>query len=158
MNRDLVTRIELDTLIHSYISVLDNDRLEEWPEFFLEECLYEIIPKENHDAGFPAPVIHCSNRRMLRDRVISLRHANVFAPVTYRHMISGMVWSWHEDDTIAMSSSYVVVATSQDGESGVYQAGRYIDRVVRTEAGWRFREKRVVYDTLRVQTLLAIPI
>jgi anthranilate 1,2-dioxygenase small subunit len=30
--------------------------------------------------------------------------------------------------------------------------------VVRTADGWRFQSKRVVYDTLRVQTLLAYPI
>jgi len=31
------------------------DRLEEWPSLFTEDCLYEIIPKENEDAGLPAP-------------------------------------------------------------------------------------------------------
>jgi len=51
-----------------------------------------------------------------------------------------------------------VVNTSQAGESAVYQAGRYADQVVRTADGLRFKSKRVIYDTLRVQTLLAYPI
>jgi anthranilate 1,2-dioxygenase small subunit len=51
-----------------------------------------------------------------------------------------------------------VVNTSQDGASAVYQAGRYLDLVVRTPEGLRFKQKRCVYDTLRVQTLLAYPI
>jgi anthranilate 1,2-dioxygenase small subunit len=33
-----------------------------------------------------------------------------------------------------------------------------LDRVVKTPDGLRFKEKRCIYDTLRVQTLLAYPI
>jgi len=40
----------------------------------------------------------------------------------------------------------------------VYQAGKYFDRIMRTADGLRYRSKRVVYDTSRVQTLLATPI
>jgi anthranilate 1,2-dioxygenase small subunit len=40
----------------------------------------------------------------------------------------------------------------------VFQAGRYVDRIVRTLDGWRYASKRVIYDTSRVQTLLATPI
>ena len=61
-------------------------------------------------------------------------------------------------DEIEMESSYLVINTSQAGESSVYQTGRYLDHVVRTADGWRFKRKRVVYDTSRIQTLLAIPI
>ena len=57
-----------------------------------------------------------------------------------------------------MRSNYVIVNTSQEGSSSIYQAGVYEDWVVRTEAGWRFRQKRVVYDTARAATLLAYPI
>jgi len=30
-----------------YPSTLDNDRLEEWPDLFTDDCLYEIVPREN---------------------------------------------------------------------------------------------------------------
>ena len=52
----------------------------------------------------------------------------------------------------------VVVNTAADGTSAVYQAGCYLDQVVRTEQGLRFKSKRCIYDTLRVQTVLAFPI
>lgn len=57
-----------------------------------------------------------------------------------------------------MQSNYVVVQTLSDGESRVYQAGRYFDRVVRIAQGWRYQSKRAVYDTSRVQTLLVTPV
>jgi anthranilate 1,2-dioxygenase small subunit len=95
---------------------------------------------------------------MLRDRVVSLRHANIFEEHTYRHMTSGLTITSDQDDVIETESSYVVVQTLANGESNVYQAGKYYDRVVRTADGLRYRSKRVVYDTSRVQTLLATPI
>ena len=57
-----------------------------------------------------------------------------------------------------MQTNYVVFQTLQDGETSLYQAGRYLDTVVSSEGRLRFREKHVVFDTSRVQTLLATPI
>jgi anthranilate 1,2-dioxygenase small subunit len=154
---DLMTRLELLALQDRYVAALDNDRLEDWPGMFMEDCLYEIVSKENEDQGLPAPVIHCDNARMLRDRVLALRNANIYEKPQYRHCLSGMEFS-AEPDGYAMRTSYVVVNTSEDGTSAVYQAGLYIDRVVRTDQGLRFKSKRCIYDTLRVQTVLAFPI
>jgi anthranilate 1,2-dioxygenase small subunit len=155
---ELMLRLELSALQDRYVAALDNDRIEEWPGMFTDDCLYEIVPKENEDLGLPAPVIHCDNARMLRDRVLALRNANIYEKPQYRHCLSGMAFRQEENGEIAMETSYVVVNTSQDGTSGIYQAGRYLDRVVRTQEGLRFRSKRCIYDTLRVQTVLAFPI
>lgn len=154
----LLFRLEMSALLDTYVSLLDNDRLEAWTELFTEDCLYEIIPKENADAGLPAPLIHCANQKMLRDRILSLRHANIYEEHTYRHMLSGLMVDRVDADTAAVEASYVVIKTAQDGTSTVYQAGCYRDRIVKTKDGWRFRVKRVIYDTLRVPTLLATPI
>jgi anthranilate 1,2-dioxygenase small subunit len=141
-----------------YCAALDNDRLEEWAGLFTEDCLYEIVPKENVDAGLPIGVMYCDNQRMLRDRVKSLRHASIYEPHTNRHMTSGLSIRLIDSKTVESESSYVVIQTRTNGESFVYQAGRYLDRVVLTNDGWRYRQRRVVYDTSRVQTLLATPI
>jgi anthranilate 1,2-dioxygenase small subunit len=154
---DLMTRLALLALQDRYVAALDNDRLEDWPKMFTEDCLYEIVSKENEDQGLPAPVIHCDNARMLRDRVLALRNANIYEKPQYRHCLSGMEWTGAPGG-YAMRTSYVVINTSADGTSGVYQAGCYIDRVVRTDQGLRFKSKRCIYDTLRVQTVLAFPI
>lgn len=156
--RNMTLWFELHQLQERYINALDNDRLEEWPEFFTDDCLYEIVPRENEDAGLPIGIIYCDSKKMLRDRVLSLRHANVYEAHTYRHMTSGLVFKELDEATVEAESSYVVVQTLQDGQSFVYQAGRYLDRLVRTAAGWRYASRRVVYDTLRVPTLLATPI
>lgn len=158
MTDDISLWLELTMLQNRYLGHLDNNRLESWPEMFTEDCLYEVVPKENADLGLPIGIIHCSNRRMLRDRVVSLRHANIYDAHTYRHMTSGLTILEVRGEEIDTESNYVVVQTKSDGESHVYQAGRYFDTVVRTPEGLRYRAKRVIYDTSRVQTLLATPI
>ncbi len=154
----MILWFELQQLQQQYVAALDNDRLEEWATLFTEDCLYEIIPRENEDAGLPIGVMYCDSQRMLRDRVLSLRHANIYGAHSYRHMTSGLQLRSIDADTVETESSYVVIQTLQDGESFVYQAGRYLDRVVRTPAGWRYQSKRVIFDTSRVATLLATPI
>jgi anthranilate 1,2-dioxygenase small subunit len=149
---------EMHRLQERYVGTIDADRLEEWPDLFTEDCVYEIVPKENADQGLPVGVMHCFGRAMLSDRIVSLRKANVFEPHTYRHMTSGLELAQIGADTIKMQSNYVVVQTLTDGESRVYQAGRYFDTIVRTARGWRYKSKRAVYDTLRVPTLLVTPI
>jgi anthranilate 1,2-dioxygenase small subunit len=155
---EILLRLEMQDLQDRYMAAIDNDKLEEWPSFFVEDCLYEIIPKENADAGLPIPLVYCDNAAMLRDRVISLRHANIFAQPCYRHFLSGLSCRMAGDGRVEISASYLVINTTTAGESQVYQAGRYEDVVVRTESGWRFKSKRAIYDTSRVQTLLAYPI
>ncbi|MGF6413551.1 anthranilate 1,2-dioxygenase small subunit AndAd [Paraburkholderia sp. MM5482-R1] len=149
---------ELHRLQDQYINNLDNDRLEAWPALFTEDCLYEIVPKENADLGLPVGIIYCTNQRMLRDRVVSLRNANIYEEHSYRHMTSGLTVTGEKDGVIETESNYVVIQTLSNGESGVYQAGKYYDRVVHTPDGLRYKAKRAIYDTSRVQTLLATPI
>jgi len=155
---EVVLRLEMQALQDQYVAAIDNDRLEDWPGFFVEDCLYEILPKENVDAGLSIPIVYCDGRAMLRDRVVSLRHANIYAQPHYRHFISGLFCRKIDDDRVEMTSSYLVINTTTEGSSQVYQSGRYEDIVVRTENGWRFKTKRAIYDTSRVQTLLAYPI
>ena len=128
---------ELLELQHRYVHALDNNRLEDWPGFFVEDCRYEIIPKENFDAGLPAPIVYCRNAGMLRDRVLSLRNANIFEDHVYRHATSGLVITAVEEGVVHTQSSYIVVITGQAGDSSVYQAGTYLDEVVQHEGGAR---------------------
>lgn len=111
---------DLHRLQERYISVIDSDRLEEWPDLFTEDGVYESVPKENADAGLPVGIMHCFGRTMLRDRFTALRKANLFEPHTYRYMTSGLKLTPVDANTVDMESNYVVVQTLSDGESRVY--------------------------------------
>jgi anthranilate 1,2-dioxygenase small subunit len=144
-------------LMDDYISCIDEDRLEEWPDFFTADCRYEIKPRENEAAGLPIALLLCDNRGMLADRVTALRHANIYQPHVYRHFWSGLVIGAVDAATIACSANYMVLQTLQDGETRVFQTGRYYDLIERGPR-LRYRSRLAVYDTSRVQTLLVRPV
>lgn len=158
MDKQLQCWLEMSALQHRYAHAIDSGKLEAWPEFFTEDASYTIVSKENADRGLPAPIIYCRNQKMMRDRIVALRHANIFEAHTYRHALGGLVIDEMNDDEVKTTSSYIVVSTGAAGDSVVYQAGCYRDTVVKRDGVWLFSEKRVVYDTSRVQTLLATPI
>jgi 3-phenylpropionate/cinnamic acid dioxygenase small subunit len=62
------------------------------------------------------------------------------------------------DETLDLEASVLVVRTMQDGGMILFAAGRYIDRAVRGEEGWKFARKIVVLDSRQIDTLLAIPL
>jgi 3-phenylpropionate/cinnamic acid dioxygenase small subunit len=64
----------------------------------------------------------------------------------------------NEGDGLDAVANFLVVRTMQDGAMTLFAAGRYLDRVVRCDAGWRFARKIVVLDSRRIDTLLAIPL
>ena len=154
----LVRRIELEDLYTAYAACLDTDALEAWPGFFTEDCHYRITSAENYEGGMPLGLIYATSKNMLHDRVNALREANIYEPQRYRHLISGIAVSGEGDDELDVSANFLVVRTMQDGDMTLFAAGRYLDRLARREAKWKFAKKLVVLDSRRIDTLLAIPL
>jgi len=154
----VVRRLEIDRLYADYAHCLDADRLEEWPDFFTEDCAYRVTSAENVEAGLPLGIIYATSKNMLVDRVMALRRANIYEPQRYRHLISGVRIEGSQGDALDVTANFLVVRTMQDGAMTLFAAGCYIDRIVRAEAGWKFARKDVVLDSRRIDTLLALPL
>ena len=154
----VVRRLELEDLYGAYAACLDRDALEDWPEFFTEDCVYRITSAENHAAGLPLGLIYATSKNMLRDRVSALREANIYEPQRYRHVVSGTRLEKDDGDALDLAANFLVVRTMQDGAMTLFAAGQYLDRIVRAAAGWKFARKLVVLDSRRIDTLLAIPL
>ena len=81
------TLLRVAELNASYAATIDTDRLESWPDFFVEDCLYKITSADNRKRGYSAGVVYADSRAMLRDRVTALRTANIYERQSYRHII-----------------------------------------------------------------------
>lgn len=143
----------------AYVRCIDSDRLEDWPDFFTEDCLYEIISAENVERGLPVGLVYADSRNMLTDRVSALRLANIYEPQRYRHLVSSLAILDAADlSAVRAEAHYLVVRTMQAGASSLFSAGRYADVIDLTCPRPLYREKRVIADNARIDTLLAIPI
>jgi anthranilate 1,2-dioxygenase small subunit len=154
---EVVRRLELDALYADYAHCLDDDSLEKWPEFFVDNCYYRITSAENFEAGLPMGIVYATSKAMLVDRVMALRKANIYEPQRYRHMVGALKIIELEGE-LAVTANVMVVRTMQDGAMLLFAAGRYVDRVVRQDGRWRFARKDVVLDSRQIDTLLAIPL
>ena len=151
-------RLEIEQLYADYVHCLDADRLEDWPEFFTEDCAYRVTSAENFEAGLPLGIIYATSKNMLVDRVMALRRANIYEPQRYRHLISSLQIAASAGDALDATANFLVVRTMQDGAMTLFAAGRYLDRIVRRDAGWKFARKEVILDSRQIDTLLAIPL
>lgn len=141
-----------------YARALDDDRLEEWPDFFADECLYTITSTDNHRRGLPVGLIYADSKDMVRDRVAALRRANIYERQSYRHIIGMPAILGDDGGTARAETPFLVARIMRDGTTDLFATGRYLDRLVDESGGLRFRERIVVCDSSRIDTLLAIPL
>ena len=156
---DIATKLRVEDLNARYALAIDDNKLEAWPDFFTEHGRYRVTTAENFSRGLPLGMIYATSRAMLRDRVRSLRDANVYEAQRYRHMIAPPVIEPGEGGVVRAQTSFMVARIMHTGETMMFVTGRYDDRIVLNgpEAP-RFAEKVVVLDSRVVDTLLAIPI
>jgi 3-phenylpropionate/cinnamic acid dioxygenase small subunit len=157
MNIDV--QLQVQELLARYVQAIDNDLLESWPDFFTDQCRYLVTTAENVTQGLPLGMIYATSRAMLRDRVRSLREANVYEAQRYRHVIGPSLIDAGEGNEVRARTNFIVVRTIHTGEMRVFACGHYDDRIILTgPQDASFVEKVVILDSRQVDTLLAIPL
>lgn len=149
----------LTALNAAYARCIDNDLLEQWPDFFLERCLYLITTADNHAAGMQSGIVYADTRAMLQDRVLAMRDANVYEQQRYRHIIGAPLLLEQDGEFAVVESPFIVARIMRDGATDLFATGRYLDRIVQAEDGtMQFAERIAVCDSNNIDTLLVIPL
>jgi 3-phenylpropionate/cinnamic acid dioxygenase small subunit len=159
MMPDPAVLFEIAQLNAANAAAIDADRLEEWPAFFLEQCLYKVTTADNFAKGYQAGIIYADTRAMLNDRIFALREANIYERQRYRHILGMPLIQGESDGVVSVETSFLVIRTMREGQMDVFVTGLYLDKVRRDAGGaWRYAERIVVCDSQRFDTLLAIPL
>lgn len=148
----------IEELIAAYAEVIDDDRLEEWPDFFVEDCRYLITSRQSHELGYRHGVVYAASKGMLADRILALRRANIFEPHRYRHIIGPTRIGRIADGIAEVRSNFIAVRIMHDGEMSLFAAGRYLDKIAVAAEPYRFIERLVILDSDKIDTLLVIPL
>lgn len=151
-------RLELDELYAEYLGCLNEERFETWPDFFTEDCLYKIVPRENFERGLPLATWLSESKGYLQDRVVAIRKTAVYAPRSIRRIVSGMRILNVSGDTIEARADYAAFETLLDELTRVFNVGVYHDRIVREGGRLKFREKICVFDSMLVPNSLIYPL
>ncbi|HAE51324.1 MAG: aromatic-ring-hydroxylating dioxygenase subunit beta [Tistrella sp.] len=163
MNR-MITTAETDTalrgrvrdLYDAYYDTLDDVRLSDWPGFFLPDCLYRVIPRENFERGYTLSTMQAESRGMLQDRVTGLTTTQMYAPRYYRRF-PGPLRISAGPEGIRTRHNLLIVQTLIDRQSEIVLSAVCHDRIVDEDGRLYFAERIVVIDSEMIPNSLIYP-
>ena len=153
--------ISLLLFYQRYADTLDAGSFNDWPDFFTDECLYQVQPRENFDKNLPLATLSFESRGMLKDRVYCIRETLYFEPYYQRHVVGAPVVTSVDGDLVQARANYAVFRTKPDETTHVYNVGRYIDALVRAPEsahGWLLKSRRCVFDSDLILNSMIYPI
>ncbi len=150
-------KARVDDLYARYATAICDGDIEAWPDFFVDDCLYHVKPRSNHERGMMLGPIFSESKGALVDRVTAIRNSMVFAPRAVCYVV-GTICVVESNDTIARTRSmFSAYHTLDDGDSQLLMVGRSFDRVAISDDP-KFIERMVIFDTERVPGALIYPV
>ena len=147
------------TQLHAdYASAVDSGNWDLWPEFFTEDGVYRLQPRENHERGLPLATLSFTSKGMLKDRVYGIKETLFHDPYYQRHVVGSPVVRGLDEGRIRCESNYAVFRTKLSDASTVFNVGRYLDVVVRTPEGLKFTSRECIYDTEMIPNSIIYPV
>lgn len=148
----------VDQFNAAYGDILDRGDYAAWVELFTEDCLYKVIPRENHDAGLPLATMALESQGMLKDRAYGITNTLFHAPYYQRHVIGVAQILNDNGSEIRATANYSVFRTKPGSVSEIYNVGRYLDVFVRQGAGLKLKERLCVFDSEMILNSMIYPI
>jgi 3-phenylpropionate/cinnamic acid dioxygenase small subunit len=154
----VLLRARIDAWLADYVDCLDGKRIESWPDFFEEECLYTIVAAENAALDLELALIRCESRGMLKDRAYAIQKTALFGPRDVRHFFTGLVIRDASPDLVRAECNFLIVETLNDVLPRVFAVGRSYDEIKPVGDGFRFKTRRCVYTSNLIANSLVVPI
>lgn len=142
----------------AYAHAIDSDALEQWPDFFTEDCHYRITHIENEQEGLPAGIVYADSRAMLEDRIAALRLANIYERQRYRHLLGIPLLQSDDGESARTQTPFIVIRIMATGQTEVFATGVYRDRFVQHDGKLLLAERVAVCDSTVTDTLMALPL
>lgn len=149
----------VENLVHEWARAIDENRIEAICELMAPDGRYTVQSRFNADRNLPHALMDAHSAAQLRDRIKSMRLANIYEPQHYRHILSGVQIVGGEGTRLEVRSSFLVVRTLDlDGDMKVFAAGQCEDVVDVSGPEPVFRSRRFKLDSRVVETLMVIPL
>lgn len=155
---DFETYFQLNKLYADYAAVVDTKDWERWIDFFEEDCTYKVQPRENYERGFPLATMNFISRGMLKDRAYGIQETLFHDPYYQRHVVGAPRVLSFENGVIESEANYAVFRTKYNGESTVFNVGRYLDHITVGESGLKIRSRLCIYDSEMIPNSIIYPI
>ena len=149
---------QLTRLYTDYAAALDAGEWEKWPDFFVEDCVYKVMPRENHERGYPLATMAFESRGMLKDRIYGATDTIFHDPYYQRHVVGSPRVLSARDGRIESEANYAVFRTKPSQLTTVFNVGRYVDVIRQTPDGLKFESRLCIFDSELIPNSLIYPI
>jgi len=150
--------LALNQLYTDYALAVDSGNWDLWPDFFTDDCIYRLQPRENFERGFPLATLSFTSKGMLKDRVYGIKETLFHDPYYQRHVVGTPAIRSAAPDRIECEANYAVFRTKLSDTSTVFNVGRYVDVVVRTAGGLKFASRQCIYDSEMIPNSIIYPL
>lgn len=158
MTIDFPDWLAITQLYADYASTVDAGRWADWCEFFTEDCVYRLQPRESHERSFPLATPAFTSKGMLQDRAYGIQETLFHDPYYQRHVVGIPVLREASDDRWRCEANYAVFRTKLSHTSTVFNVGRSFDTIVRTPAGLKFAVREIIDDSEMIPNSIIYPI
>jgi anthranilate 1,2-dioxygenase small subunit len=150
----------IEQLIYSWARAIDENKVEDIAELIEDSGRYRVKSRFNHDRDLPLAVIDCKGVAQLRDRILSMRKANVYQPHHYRHMISGIqILSEPQPNVFEVRSNFLITRTMDlSGDMKIFASGQTQDLISLDKGKPQFKDRLFLFDSRVIETLMIIPL
>lgn len=155
---DVQAYMNLNKLYADYVAAVDAKDWAAWVELFAEDCEYKVQPRENFERGFKLSTLWLISKNMLKDRAYGIKETLFHDPYYQRHVVGAPRILSFENGIIESEANYAVFRTKYDAESTVFNVGRYLDKVIETEDGFKFKSRFCIYDSEMIPNSIIYPI
>jgi salicylate 5-hydroxylase small subunit len=155
---DFALYYQLTSLYTDYAAALDAGEWEKWPDFFVEDCVYKVLPRENYERGFPLATMAFESRGMLRDRIYGATETIFHDPYYQRHVVGAPRVLRAQDGRIESEANYAIFRTKPSQLTTVFNVGRYLDVIRQTPGGLKFESRLCIFDSELIPNSLIYPI
>ena len=142
-------RLDIQEFYSRYADCLDGGRLQNWPEFFTEPCVYRINTRRGMRMEPDEDSMSFDSKAIMLDRIVALSQSEDFEPHLQRHYITNVRAQTTEADVeeLRVFANFLVIRTFPKKTSELFVSGHYQDRIVRPGGRLKFQEKLVVIDS-----------
>ncbi|MBT4688943.1 MAG: aromatic-ring-hydroxylating dioxygenase subunit beta [Rhodospirillaceae bacterium] len=158
MAGDSDMRAAIEDFITAYAHCIDDGALDDWPGYFSEDGVYQIITRETFEAGLPMGIMLCEGRGMMADRVKAMQTANIYEAHTYCHLLGRSQVTLQAEGRYQARTNFNIIRTMQDGGTEMFVVGKYLDVIEVQDGRPLFKERRVILESRRVDILLVYPL
>jgi len=140
-------RLDVQEFYFRYAECLDGGRLQHWPEFFLDSCIYRVMTRRGLRLGPDDDLMNLNSKTAMRDRIVAVGQSEDYEPHLQRHYVSNFRVQAASDEELRVQANFQVLRTFPERRTELFVSGHYNDRIALNDGRLNFREKLCILDS-----------